>query len=235
MTTPRRRPGLVLLLGAFLLATPAAVDGLTASRPAPRQVLIIRVLVDLPSQKLQVLGDNFCRSPVVELDLEELTSVGRRHVITADLPPDVAVGDHLLTVDCGRGTLGYDAWPLTLGAVGPPGPEGVPGSPGTPGAPGVPGPQGPPGLFDVYVVTATRQLAVSQDDVSQVSCHLGDVALSWTHDGTGILAVTGVAGETYVAPRFEGARIVGFDFTFRCRTDPTCNVNYRVICANLSG
>lgn len=104
------------------------------------------------------LGESAPFSGVVELFVpmlgtEELIVVDfdpARQEILVVMPPgiDATPGTFLLTVTTGPGTTQFDAFDVTVGAVGPPGPvgpQGPTGPKGEPGPEGPPGPQGPPG------------------------------------------------------------------------------------------
>ncbi|HEX3127676.1 MAG TPA: hypothetical protein VH394_10120 [Thermoanaerobaculia bacterium] len=223
----------------------AVVPAHGARRPVPKQTLITHVEVDFEAREILVSGLNFCKAPIVILSGETLAAHVTNEGIVADLPPHVSPGEYLLTVDCRRGTAGFDAWQLTIGPagpagpvgpvgpIGPPGDRGPSGPPGEPGPQGPPGPSGPPGVLDFYVVTASRTINAGQVDVTTVTCSSDDAAISWSYDGSGVITYPGVAGDLFVTPQLSGSRPTGFELKFVCQTNPQCHIKYSVICAAL--
>lgn len=105
-----------------------------------------------PCTLVDLRGVNFSRHAQVSIagrPVAERVISSRR--IVASVSPPLGPGSYTVTVATGPGRAGFDAFELTVGAVGPPGPVGPqgpvgpPGEPGPAGAPGPAGPQGPIG------------------------------------------------------------------------------------------
>jgi hypothetical protein len=128
------------------------------SHRAPPQLLINSVRVNLDSNQLLIHGKHFHTGRhhhlAVKLAGQRLTVVehSNEHIVAALPSNPLQPGDYLLTVTTGAGKIHFDAWALTLGAVGPQGPAGPEGQAGPAGPPGPQGetgpvgPQGPQGL-----------------------------------------------------------------------------------------
>lgn len=245
--------GLAAAVGLALVpAAPADVPS------TPAQLVMTRVTVDLEAEKIYIEGWNFCADPTVALVGSPIPAVMTGGVIVADLPAGTGDGDHLLTVDCNKGNTGFDAWELTIGAVGPPGapgeqgeqgkggpqgeqgkegPQGEQGKVGPQGEQGKVGPPGPPGLpAGFYVVTGpTKTVLASETDEETLTCtNPGDAATGWAMEGAGLVSGPASSGHRTVIPVLDGTLPVGFLFKYVCSTAPSCEITNRIICADLS-
>ena len=138
----------ISVAGLVLTASLAAVTAAQGGRiDAGEQLLITEVRTVSVLGEIRIQGHGFCAEPVVTLAGERLGAASQGDVIVADLPQSAADGDYLLTVECGDGIRQFDAWALTIGAVGPRGPRGARGPRGPRGLRGQRGREGPPGLF----------------------------------------------------------------------------------------
>ncbi len=143
-----------LILGLFLLNPLTAFAAKWADTPSGLDLVIANVYVDFTNDTISVFGSNFNNGypPVVTLGGAQLSVISYSgDQIIANLPGDFPDGDHLLTVTTGTAVKNYDAYALTIGAVGPKGDKGDPGlqgpkgDTGAQGATGPVGPQGPKG------------------------------------------------------------------------------------------
>jgi hypothetical protein len=119
----------VFILSLSLAGQSALAGQNKNNSPTNRELIITEVSIDFDSGTIVIRGDNFDNggTPTVLLgnDTESLTLMSdyTADEITAELPaiPD---GDYRLTVYTGNGTINYDSYDLTIGAVGPQGPKG---------------------------------------------------------------------------------------------------------------
>ncbi len=119
-----------------------------ADTPSGLDLIITNVYVDFTNDTISVFGRNFNNGyqPVVNLGGAQLSVISYSgDQIIANLPGDFPDGDHLLTVTTGTAVKNYDAYALTIGAVGPQGDKGDPGPQGEPGPMGSQGPKGEKG------------------------------------------------------------------------------------------
>ncbi len=146
-------------------------------RPAEVQLVITGVeVLDFSNGTLLISGENLGEelgepspfpgqvtlfSPVGVPGMEQVSGVELlvtdfdpyRQEIVAVVPGGIQLfpGSFLITVQTGQGMTQFDAFIVTLGAVGPqgepgpPGPQGIQGPQGPQGEPGLTGPAGPPG------------------------------------------------------------------------------------------
>lgn len=132
-----------LVFCALALPTFAQRD----TRPA-NQLLIVSASVD-STGRLNITGSNFGSvTPTVKLNgtpLQVVSSPSPTSIV-ALMPFDPLVpGSYLLTVSIGPSATEFDAFSLTLGAVGPKGDKGAKGDQGLTGPKGDTGPAGPAG------------------------------------------------------------------------------------------
>jgi hypothetical protein len=137
------------------------------------------------------------------------------------------------------GPQGDPGPPGPQGEPGPPGPQGEPGPPGPQGEPGPPGPQGPPGppglAGGFYVVEGLDKVVpVSTHVVETVSCDPGDAVTGWANEGYGMNAGPVVSYHQNVVPVIVSGQPNGFTFTFYCSTNTECEIQHRIICADLT-
>ena len=171
-----------LVLTASLAAVTAAQGG---QIDAGEQLLITEVRTDSVLGEIRIQGHGFCAEPAVTLAGERVGAESQGDEIVADLPQSTADGDHLLTVECGEGIRQFDAWALTIGAVGPQGPRGARGPRGPRGLRGLPGREGPPGLFRFGFYTSSASFTcppgegnclLTEAATPIALCDAGDVA-----------------------------------------------------------
>jgi hypothetical protein len=93
--------------------------------------VIQRVYVDLDNNLMFVTGENFDNGAFPEVSLGGINlkvNSYTRHEIIAGLPSGIPDGDYKLVVYTGHAVKQYDAYIVTIGAVGlqgPPGPAGI--------------------------------------------------------------------------------------------------------------
>ncbi len=137
--------GVVLLGLGFLLSSTA----MHAQRDEVQnhRLAIRYVNPSFSDHTLSIVGNNFgSDSPSVYLDGKKMSLVSYdAQQIVAKFPSTLAPGSYLLTVTNGRGEEHFDAFIVTLGAVGPQGPMGPMGLQGPVGLTGPQGPAGPVG------------------------------------------------------------------------------------------
>lgn len=171
---------LVLGISIVLLVMGGAV---WAGTNGPLKALeITEVFLDYDQGLIFIYGTNIDKgdAPVVMLgDYPDPLHVIQysEYEISAELPPDLAAGDYLLTVETGNPSHQFDSHDLTVGAVGP---QGEPGPEGEPGILGPIGAQGPPGIsgFGFVLVSFGRIVGVNDSMIVPVTCPPGETALS---------------------------------------------------------
>lgn len=136
----RRRQQILCVLTAVLVLAlvrlPARAAQNKSNNPTPPELLITEVLVTFgPPDMLTIKGVNFDNGapPVVLLgNLGPLvvSSVSPTEIVAQCPGGDCPVGDYLLSVATGPAVRTYDAYELTIGAVGPQGATGPQGAPG---------------------------------------------------------------------------------------------------------
>lgn len=90
-------------------------------------------------------------------------------------------------------------------------------------------------MLGFYVVTGpTHFVAASATDVAAVECNPVDAAVSGSTQGFGLVAGPGVSAFANIVPNVVGSSPTGFTFTLVCTTNPTCEMTYRVVCADLT-
>lgn len=147
-----------------------------------KALVITEVFVGFDPDLVFIYGRNFDqgREPVVFLgdypDPLLVTTTSDSELI-AELPIGLVAGDYLLTVLTGNGARRFDAFSLTVGAVGPQ------GEPGPQGLPGPPGPQGDPGSsgfadFGFVYQAFDRFVHVNDTMVVSVTCPAGKTAIT---------------------------------------------------------
>jgi hypothetical protein len=141
--------GLALATGILVfVAVDTAKAAKWADTPSGLDLLITDARVDLSASTLLIRGRNLDNgaAPTVKLgDATLAVSSYDANAITAELPAGIHAGDYLLIVTTGTAVMNYDAFNLTIGAVGPQGPQGAMGPQGPAGPQGAVGPQGPQG------------------------------------------------------------------------------------------
>lgn len=153
-----------------------------------KALVITEVFVGFDPDMVFIYGRNFDQGgePVIILgDYPDplLVTTASESELTAELPIGLVAGDYLLTVQTGNGVRRFDAFSLTVGAVGPqgdPGPRGDPGPQGPPGPPGPEGDPGPSGLADFGFVHQEfdRFVHVNDTMVVPVTCPAGKTAIT---------------------------------------------------------
>jgi len=215
----RRRIAAVLAAGALALgAAPGAMaqrislNDLDArittiegeDRDAGAQLIIDSALAS--ESMIEIRGINFDGGapPQVSIGGEPLAVLSSSATdIQAALPAPLPPGSYSLTVQSGPGRDRFDAFTVTVGALGPegaPGPGGAPGQPGAQGPagpagptgpqgsagpqgfsgpPGATGSQGPPGITGVRVVRS-GQVNVAPNSASRIrlACGGSEIALA---------------------------------------------------------
>ncbi len=120
-----------------------------AGRPNGGELGIRKVFVDFVQNRIIIQGHNFRngQSPIVKLGETNLNVISHMdEQIVVNLPANISNGDYLLTITTGAAVNQYDAYALTIGAVGPQGPQGPQGQQGPQGLQGPQGAVGPAGL-----------------------------------------------------------------------------------------
>ena len=138
---------IVIILTTLICLVCAAYSG---DKPTGVDLIIKSVFINFETDNitLHIYGVNFNNGtlPVVKLGGQQANvSSFTGQEIVASLPADFPDGDYLLTVTTGNAVKNYDAYALTIGAVGPEGPQGPKGDTGPQGLKGDTGPQGPQG------------------------------------------------------------------------------------------
>jgi len=180
-------------VGSMCLLTIGGTIGAEDERSA-KALLITEAFVGFDPDVVFIYGRNFDEGgePTVFLgDYPDplLVTTASESELIAELPIGLVAGDYLLTVQTGNGTRRFDAFNLTVGAVGPPGetgpqgdlgPQGDPGPQGPPGPPGPQGDPGPSGLTDFAFVYQTfdRFVHVNDTMVVPVTCPAGKTAIT---------------------------------------------------------
>ena len=111
----------------ILILAVIAIPALAAKSPTPLQLFITSVYVDFDTEQIFIRGENFDNrdDPVVTLAGEEQILIEYDdNEIVVELPYELEDGDYLLTVSTGPAVKDYDAYNLTIGAVGPQGEKG---------------------------------------------------------------------------------------------------------------
>jgi hypothetical protein len=67
-----------------------------------------------------------------------------------------------------------------------------------------------------------------------VVCYAGDAVTTWASEGYGLSVGPAARGHLNAVPVLDRGRPVGFTFAYVCMTHPTCNVQHRIICADLT-
>ena len=145
-TSHRARTSLILsgFLTVLFFAGPVRPASATDGDP-----VILNAVADLAHSQLVINGRGFNGHGALHVMLDGValpivSSTSSR--IVATLPAVVEPGSYLLNVGRGREHRGhdddFDAFEITVGAVGPQGPPGSQGVPGAQGPMGIPGPQG---------------------------------------------------------------------------------------------
>ena len=125
----------------------------SGSEPSGKDCIITEAFVsfDTDPAMITIYGQNFnCENLTVSLGEYGPLNIIEcfphpDNLITAALPIEITAGDYLLSVQSGNAVRDFDAYQLTIGAVGPEGPQGEQGPQGPQGVPGSRGPQGLPG------------------------------------------------------------------------------------------
>jgi len=121
----------LIVFFSILILAQSTWAGKWADTPSDLNLVIQRVYVDLDNSLIFVTGENFGNgaSPDVTLGGINLkVDSYTQHDIIAKFPVGIPDGDYKLVVYTGPAVKQYDAYIVTIGAVGPQGP---PGSAGT--------------------------------------------------------------------------------------------------------
>lgn len=162
--------------------------------PSPKnQLLVTSAAVDYGVGKLYVNGANFGSGiPAVKLNgtaVQVLTATPTS--IIAIIPPGIAPGSYLLTVQSGNGATEFDAFNVTIGTAGPQGPAGATGATGPAGPAGPAGATGPQGPAGATGPAGPAGAVASFDALNGIACTLnasaGSIALTYATDGTATL------------------------------------------------
>jgi len=191
------RPSLRVSFALLGLLVPLATLAQRNTRPS-NQLLVVNADIDSIQNRLYIGGVNFGASspPAIDLDNIHLALITWTDTsIVAQLPAQtLPPGTYLLTVAKGSGTSDFDAFNLTLGAVGPAGPRGDPGSAG------LTGPQGPAGFVTLpyaaqtsdpapFVINSTNQAGAAIHGTST-----GQMQISFDGQQNIVSAAAGVRG-----------------------------------------
>ena len=188
--------------GAGVAAVIGALAGLPAAFAMAAPV-VTSVQIDDALDTIRIVGTDLMRGPrPVRVTLAGVGDVTRDcqmppatdTLITCTLSGGLpSAGDYLLTISTGDGSAQTTAYPLTIGAVGPPGPQGPMGDAGAIGAVGPRGPTGDAG--------ATGPPGPTGDPGAT-----GPQGVRGDTGATGPIGVPGVAGVTGVqgAPGLAG-------------------------------
>jgi hypothetical protein len=119
-----------------------------ADTPSGKDCIITEAFVSFDDDQgtITIYGQNFnCEDLTVSLGeygpLDDFIECLPHpdNLITVPLPSEITAGDYLLSVKSGNAVLDFDAYQLTIGAVGPEGPQGPQGEQGPQGPQGLPG------------------------------------------------------------------------------------------------